>query len=48
MMEEPWIVRALKAAGFPSGWGATGEEIILWENEEPQPTIAELEVILPR
>jgi len=30
----------LKQLGFNSGWAASGEEIVLWENSEPQPTAA--------
>lgn len=48
MITEPWIVRALITAGFDNGWAVNGEEIVLWENPEPQPTIEELEAILPR
>ena len=44
----PWIVRALVASGFESGWSTSGDEIVYWENPEPQPTIEELEAILPR
>jgi hypothetical protein len=44
----PWIVRALTAAGFDTGWSIIGEEIVNWVNPEPQPTIEELEAILPR
>jgi hypothetical protein len=47
-MNEPWICRALKALGFESGWTTRNNEIILWENLEPQPTIEELEAALPR
>jgi hypothetical protein len=48
MIVLPWISRAMSAAGFDSGWSAIGEEIVNWENPEPQPTIEELEQILPR
>jgi hypothetical protein len=48
MISEQWIVMALYSLGYTTGWAVRGEEIILWENEAPQPTIAELEVILPR
>ena len=44
----PWIVRALMAAGFDTGWSTVGDEIVNWDNPEPQPTIEELEAILPR
>lgn len=48
MIKLPWIARALIAAGFEEGWSFVGEEITHWENEAPQPTIEELEEILPR
>ena len=32
------IINGLNALGFDSGWALSGEEIILWENAEPQPT----------
>jgi hypothetical protein len=48
MITLPWLARALMAAGFQTGWAFSGEEIVLWENEAPQPTIEELEGILPR
>ena len=48
MITEPWISRALNALGFHNGWVTYGDEIVLWENPEPQPTIEELEAILPR
>lgn len=48
MITLPWISRALMTAGFQTGWAVHEETIILWENEEPQPTIEELEAILPR
>ena len=47
-MNEPWICRALVAAGFDTGWATKEDEIVLWENETPQPTIEELEATLPR
>jgi hypothetical protein len=47
-MIETWISRALIAMGYQSGWAVRGDEIILWENPEPQPTIEELEAMLPR
>jgi hypothetical protein len=47
-MIEPWIGRAMNALGFYSGWAASGDEIILWEHDAPQPTIEELEAALPR
>jgi hypothetical protein len=48
MIALPWIVRALNTTGFNTGWALSGDEIVLWENPEPQPTIEELEKILPR
>jgi len=36
------LVQALLDAGFTDGWVVQGEEIVLWENETPQPTRAEL------
>ena len=33
------IVNGLLQLGFNSGWVISGEEITLWENPEPQPTI---------
>lgn len=51
MIKLPWIVRALMAAGFDSGWsisGESGEDIVNWTNDAPIPTIEELEEILPR
>lgn len=48
MIAEPWIVRAIYALGYTNGWAVHGDEIVIWEHSEPQPTIAELEAILPR
>ena len=48
MITFPWIVRALRDAGFDTGWSVVGEDIVNWINPEPQPTIEELEAILPR
>ena len=48
MIVLPWINRALMAAGFLEGWSTSGNEIVYWDNPEPQPTIEELEKILPR
>lgn len=36
------LVQALLDAGFTDGWVVQGDEIVLWENETPQPTRAEL------
>lgn len=33
------ITNGLFALGFNSGWVVTGQEITLWENPEPQPTM---------
>ena len=41
-MNQLTIITALNALGFESGWAATEHGIILWENEEKQPTEAEL------
>ena len=48
MIEEPWVVLALRKLGFGQGWAVRDEEIILWEHDAPQPTIEELEAALPR
>jgi hypothetical protein len=42
MIEEPWVVLALRKLGFAEGWAVCDEEIILWEHDEPQPTLDEL------
>jgi len=42
-MNELTIETALKSLGFSSGWAASEQDgIILWLNEEKQPTEAEL------
>ncbi len=43
------ITDALTFLGFTSGFAIGGEpaEIILWENEAPQPTVEELEAAAP-
>jgi hypothetical protein len=41
-MNEITIITALKKLGFDSGWVANEQGIILWENDTPQPTEAEL------
>jgi hypothetical protein len=33
------ITNGLLQLGFNSGWVVNEEEIVLWENPEPQPTI---------
>ena len=40
------VIDALHALGFPKGWSVTGTEITFWENDEPQPTEAELKAAL--
>ena len=35
--------KGLKQLGFHSGWVISGNEIILWENTEPQPSYEEIE-----
>ncbi len=32
-------IKGLMQLGFNSGWVVSGEEIVLWENPEPQPTM---------
>lgn len=34
------ITNGLSQLGFTSGWVVNDEEIVLWENSEPQPTKA--------
>ena len=41
-MIEMTITKALTALGFDGGWVASENGIILWENDKPQPTEAEL------
>jgi MOSC domain-containing protein YiiM len=41
-MSHKKIVEGLLQLGFNSGWVASGEKIILWENPEPQPTMQEI------
>jgi hypothetical protein len=36
------ITNGLLQLGFNSGWAVTGNEITLWENEEPQPSTEEI------
>lgn len=36
------ITNGLRQLGFNSGWVVNGEEIVLWENSEPQPTMEEI------
>jgi hypothetical protein len=42
MNEQSTMVAALKKLGFDSGWVVTEQEILLWENAQPQPTETEL------
>lgn len=41
-MNELTISKALIKLGFNTGWAVTEQGIFLWENDEPQPTEAEL------
>lgn len=41
-MTEPTLATALIALGFTDGWAISGDIIVLWENDAPQPTEAEL------
>jgi len=43
-MQTEEIVNGLKQLGFNSGWVVNGNEITLWENESPQPTMQEISV----
>lgn len=36
------IRNGLLQLGFESGWVVRGEEIVLWENPKPQPTMEEI------
>jgi hypothetical protein len=36
------IGNGLLQLGFNSGWAVIGDEIILWENPEPQPSMEEI------
>ena len=38
-MNNKEITNGLLQLGFNSGWVISGEEITLWENSEPKPTI---------
>ena len=43
MIEQTTIEQALIALGFTTGWAASESDgILLWENDEPQPTDDEL------
>ena len=41
-MTNQQIVNGLKQLGFDSGWVISGDEIVIWENNAPQPTESEL------
>jgi hypothetical protein len=41
-MNELTISKALRKLGFDTGWVVTEQGIVLWENDEPQPTEKEL------
>jgi len=41
-MTTPELVQALLDAGFTDGWVVQGDEIVLWENDAPQPTRKQL------
>ena len=36
------IANGLKQLGFTNGWAISGDEIVLWEHDAPQPTQDEL------
>ena len=36
------VGNGLLQLGFNSGWAVIGDEITLWENPEPQPTMQEI------
>jgi hypothetical protein len=38
------ITNGLKQLGFNSGWVVSGDEIVLWENPKPQPSLEEIEI----
>jgi hypothetical protein len=44
MITEPVIVQRLRALGFNEGWAISGNTIVAWDNDEPQPTYEELGV----
>lgn len=41
-MTNKQIEKGLLQLGFTSGWAISGEEIVLWENETPAPSIEEI------
>jgi len=41
-MKHKKIVEGLMALGFNSGWAVNDDEIVLWENAEPQPSLNEI------
>ena len=36
------MTNGLIQLGFTTGWVVSGDEIVLWENAEPQPTASEI------
>ena len=41
-MKSEKITNGLIQLGFNSGWVINGEEIVLWENSEPEPTMQQI------
>ena len=41
-MNTEQIGNGLKQLGFNNGWAISGDEIVLWEHDAPQPTLDEL------
>lgn len=41
-MDAITIANGLKQLGFDSGWVINADEITLWENSEPQPTMEQI------
>jgi hypothetical protein len=37
------ICNGLKQLGFNTGWVVRGDEIVVWDNTEPQPSLKEIE-----
>lgn len=42
-MNHKELVNGLIYLGFTSGWAASGNQIVLWENNEPQPSMQEIQ-----
>lgn len=42
-MNHKEIVNGLIYLGFTSGWAASGDQIVLWENDQPQPSMQEIQ-----